>query len=82
MNDLEEWIDSVIRQLQIEAAVDRDGVRDLTLDLARDVAHAVERRAAPVTTFLLGVAAGRSQDPRDAATRYAAAIRTLLNDGD
>lgn len=32
--------------------------RDLVLDLARDVAHGVARPAAPLTTYLVGMAAG------------------------
>ena len=32
------------------------------LDLARDAAHRVERPAAPVTTFLVGLAVGRGMD--------------------
>ena len=40
------------------------------LDLAREAAHRVARPAAPPTTFLLGVAAGRS-------AADAAAIRSL-----
>lgn len=33
----------------------------MVLDLARDVAHGTERRFAPLTTFLAGVAVGRSE---------------------
>ena len=32
------------------------------LDVARDAAHRVERPAAPVTTFLVGLAVGRGMD--------------------
>ena len=32
------------------------------LDLARDAAHRVERPAAPITTFLVGLAVGRGMD--------------------
>jgi hypothetical protein len=47
----------------------------LILDVARDVAHAIERPAAPVTTYLLGLAAGRSgADPGVVAAQ----IRGLL----
>jgi len=42
------------------------------LDLARDVAHQVERPAAPLTAFLLGLAAGRGQDLTEAAERLRA----------
>lgn len=47
----------------------------LLLGLARDVAHGVARPAAPLTAFLVGLAAGRSTgDP--AAVR--AAVDTVL----
>ena len=53
---LEDWTEEVCAALGLDAdVVDLD----LLLDLSRDVAHAVERRAAPVTTFLVGLAAGR-----------------------
>ena len=36
-------------------------LRDRVLELARDVAHGVARPAAPLTTFLLGIAVGTTQ---------------------
>lgn len=48
-----EWLDEVCGILGIDAAVDVDAV----LTLARDVAHARERRYAPLTAYLLGYAA-------------------------
>lgn len=63
---LEEWIEAVCLELGLERSqVDRD----LVLDLARDVAHGVARPAAPLTTYLLGVAVGRGIAARDAAAR-------------
>ena len=57
---LHDWIDELCDALDIEIDLD-DG---LVLDLARDVAHAVERPAAPLSTFLLGYAAAtHSADP-------------------
>ncbi len=50
---LHDWIDELCDALDIEAEVDEG----LVLDLARDVAHGVERPAAPISTFLLGYAA-------------------------
>jgi hypothetical protein len=41
----------------------------IILDLARDAAHQVERPAAPVTAFVLGLAVGRGQDLTEAAAR-------------
>lgn len=50
------WVAQLSRELGIE-------VHDLDvqalLDLARDSAHAVLRPAAPISTFLVGYAAGR-----------------------
>ncbi len=51
--NLHDWIDELCDELDIEAEVDEA----LILDLARDAAHNVERKAAPITTFLLGYAA-------------------------
>jgi hypothetical protein len=56
------------------AAVDRD----LILDLARDAAHGVARPAAPLTTFLLGLAAGRDGADTDAIRRAARIVTQLL----
>jgi len=39
------------------------------LDLARDVAHNVARPAAPLTTYLAGVAVGAGKDASDVAAR-------------
>jgi hypothetical protein len=67
-NPLDAWIVEVCEQLGVDvAAVDRDAI----LDVAREVAHNVARPAAPVTTFLVGLAAGRAgasiEDVRSAA---------------
>ncbi|MEW1723655.1 NTP transferase domain-containing protein [Streptomyces sp. NPDC093109] len=53
---LDEWITAVKDELGIELDVDTV----LLLDLARDAAHGVARPAAPLTTFLVGYAAGRA----------------------
>jgi hypothetical protein len=59
---MHDWIDELCDALDIDAEVDEG----LILDLARDAAHAVERPAAPVTTYLLGYAAalkgGKAED--------------------
>ncbi|NED10405.1 DUF6457 domain-containing protein, partial [Streptomyces sp. SID9124] len=71
---LDEWITAVKEELGIELDVDTG----LLLDLARDAAHGVARPAAPLTTFLVGYAAGRaSGDGPEAvaeATRKAEAL--------
>ena len=51
--NLQQWTDLVRDELDIDVAPDLRTI----LDLARDVAHSVERPAAPVTAFLVGYAA-------------------------
>jgi hypothetical protein len=55
---LAQWVAAVLDELGL--AVDADRMTRVVLDLARDVAHAVDRPAAPVTAYLLGIAAGRA----------------------
>lgn len=74
---LSEWVTAVARELGLESALDGAGVTDLVLDLTADVAHGVSRPGAPVTAFLVGVAAGRADDPAVAARDYAEKIRRL-----
>ena len=56
--ELTEWLQTLARGLQTETALDHAAIRTV-LDLARDAAHGIERPAAPLTTFLVGVAVGR-----------------------
>lgn len=57
---LADWIDALAQRLDIDPDdVDLKAV----LDLARDAAHNIERPAAPVTTFMVGYAAGLSDRP-------------------
>lgn len=67
MSSLTEWIGSACADLGIDQGiVDQRGI----LDLAREVAHKVDRPAAPITAFLLGaLAVGGGQDLRAAADR-------------
>ncbi|MEU3988271.1 molybdenum cofactor guanylyltransferase [Streptomyces platensis] len=68
-NVLDEWITAVKAELGIELDVDTAAL----LDLARDAAHGVARPAAPLTTFLIGYAAGRQdRDVQELADRAAA----------
>lgn len=53
---MDDWIADVCAALGLQpGTVDLAGV----LDLARDAAHGVARPAAPVTTYLVGVAVGQ-----------------------
>ncbi|GLU47800.1 DUF6457 domain-containing protein [Nocardiopsis ansamitocini] len=63
---LTEWARIVCAELGMPDEMDRSDV-DRILDLARDAAHSVARPAAPLTTYLLGIAVGRGADPAQAA---------------
>ncbi|MFE4018593.1 NTP transferase domain-containing protein [Streptomyces sp. NPDC059101] len=67
---LDEWITAVKAELGIDLDVDTAAL----LDLARDAAHGVARPAAPLTTFLVGYAAGRQGRDVTELTRRAAAL--------
>jgi len=70
MSALDDWLAEVGTELGIDDEVQ---VR-LLLDVARDVAHGVLRPAAPLTTYLVGVAVGRGLDPGEAAGRVSALV--------
>ena len=70
MNTLDEWTAAACRALGLRP--DDLADRSAVLDLARDAAHGVARPAAPLTTFLLGVAVGRGQPLADAAAKLQA----------
>ncbi len=82
MSTLDDWLETVTKALGLEAEVDRD----LLLDVAREVAHGVARPAAPLTTFLVGLAAGQAggsaADVRAAAERVAALAQGYSPSGD
>jgi Domain of unknown function (DUF6457) len=58
MSTLEDWTAAVCTEL----GVDQPDTM-LILDLAREVAHGVARPAAPLTTYLAGLAVGAGADP-------------------
>ncbi|MFD5253174.1 NTP transferase domain-containing protein [Streptomyces bobili] len=64
---LDEWISAVKDELGIDLDVDTGGL----LDLARDAAHGVARPAAPLTTFLVGYAAGQAGGSPEAVAEAA-----------
>lgn len=57
-SELDEWAAAASAALGITIG---EGDVGAILDLARDAAHGVARPAAPLTTFLAGVAVGRGQ---------------------
>jgi hypothetical protein len=73
MSTLDEWISKVCAELGLPAGT---ADNDLLLGVAGDAAHAVVRPAAPLTTYLIGVAVGRGVPLSEAATR----VRALAAD--
>jgi len=63
MSTVDDWTAAVSDALGLTDEVDVA----LLLDIAREAAHAVARPAAPVTTYLLGLAVARGTDPTKAA---------------
>jgi hypothetical protein len=71
--ELKQWLTTLSAELETsDVSMDDNAVRTV-LDLARDSAHEVERVAAPLTTFLVGIAVGRG-----ATLSTAAATATAL----
>ena len=70
MSDLQAWTDRAAAARGIDDPV----ALGLLLDLSRQAAHRVVRPAAPVTTFLLGVAVGRGADLHETAARLGALL--------
>jgi len=77
---MSEWVTAVGLELGLE--IEGGAVVDTVLDLTSQVAHGVSRPAAPVTAFLIGVAAGRADDPTVAAADYGRKISALAEGWD
>ncbi|MDZ5619589.1 DUF6457 domain-containing protein [Nocardioides bizhenqiangii] len=71
--NLHDWIDELCDLLDIDTEADESLLGDLA-ELARDNVHAM---AGPVTSFLLGVAAGAQDARPDAVERMAAKVQAL-----
>jgi Domain of unknown function (DUF6457) len=65
VSTLDHWTEAACAELGLAPA---QVPARIVLDLARDVAHQVDRPAAPLTAFLLGLAVGSGQ-PLDEAAR-------------
>jgi hypothetical protein len=62
---MQNWIDAVCAELDLPSDLNVDVI----LDVARVAAHSVERPAAPVTTFLLGMLVAGGSDLNEAAAK-------------
>lgn len=76
--NLHDWIDELSDVLEVDTELDEG----LILDLARTAAHNVARPAAPITTFLLGFAAGSQDADPEQLEALAAKVQRLADGWD
>jgi hypothetical protein len=75
--NVNEWLERVRMNLGSVPGLGLTGIeRRLLLDLARIAAHASERVAAPLSTYLVGIALAELP-PEERAERLAAIVRDL-----
>lgn len=58
MDTLDDWIQTICAELGLDPG---EAVQKTVLNLARVAAHTVDRPAAPLTAYFLGVAVGRGE---------------------
>ena len=76
--NLHDWIDELSDVLDVDTEVDEG----LLLDLARVAAHNVARPAAPITTYLLGYAAGAQDADAEQIEALAVRVQKLAENWD
>ncbi|MGN6722627.1 MAG: DUF6457 domain-containing protein [Marmoricola sp.] len=70
--NLDAWLRELCEALDLP--MELASHRNLILDVARDAAHGVARPAAPLTTFLVGYAAGQAGNAGEAVKAAAAVV--------
>lgn len=73
----DEWIKVLIKKFNLDESILNS---DEILNLTREVAHNIERKAAPLTTFLLGYLAGKVNLSRDEISQKISDIESLINE--
>jgi len=66
MSTLDDWTNLVSVELGLEPSEETEKA---VLNLTRVVAHTVDRRAAPLTAYFLGVAVGRGEPLAETAAK-------------
>jgi Domain of unknown function (DUF6457) len=66
MSTLDDWTDALCAELGLDP---KDVDQKTVLNLARVAAHTVDRPAAPLTAYVLGVAVGRGEPLEETAAR-------------
>jgi hypothetical protein len=70
-SELDSWAEEAAEAVGVSLS---PGDVAAVLDLARDAAHGIARPAAPLTTFIAGMAVGRGQPLAEAVAALNAAI--------
>jgi hypothetical protein len=79
---LDDWLREAAAALKVsptDAAILSEEAVTVLLDLARDAAHGVARPAAPLGTFVLGLAVGASGGDMDDLRRFAGRLTDLAD---
>ncbi len=77
MSTLDEWTEAACAELGLDPA---EATQKTVLNLTRVVAHTVDRGAAPLTAYLLGVAVGRGEPLAETAARLQQLARDWQKD--
>jgi hypothetical protein len=76
MSTLDDWTGAVCAELGIDP---EDVDQKTVLNLARVAAHTVDRPAAPLTAYFLGIAVGRGEPLAETAARLQQLARNWRN---
>jgi hypothetical protein len=77
MSTLDEWTEALRAELGLDPG---EGAQKTVLDLARVAAHTVDRPAAPLTAYFLGIAVGRGEPMAETAARLQQLARRWQKD--
>jgi hypothetical protein len=66
MSILDDWTEALCAELGLDQ---EEGIQKTVLNLARVAAHTVDRPAAPLTAYFLGVAVGRGEPLAETAAK-------------
>ena len=72
---LQDWTAELIAELELDPD---DAATKQVLDLARDIAHQVARPAAPLSAFLVGLAAGKQGGTREQVNSMFSRTQALI----
>lgn len=72
---MDTWIDRLATSLGEEPLAPTEV--EALLDAAREIAHGIERKVTPLTTFMMGIAVGRDRGREPREVSLARALETV-----